>query len=188
METYRLKNVALLILLLLNLFLLILLGYQEFQGHRVSRDTIEKLRELFLEEKMTLSLSVNDIQESLTPLVLTRHSETERMIAAFLLGESVISESQGGGIVSYSAEKGTVQFRSGGSFDTASFRREVEDCISFAQQFCDKFDYEDLEISYDAETIYVTAVQSVANVPILGCTVMMKFEDRSLVSVIGSHV
>lgn len=188
METRRLKNVALLILLLLNLFLLLLLGYQEFQGRRVSHDAVEKLKELFAEEKMTLSLSANDIQESLTPLILARHSESERMIATFLLGEPVVSESQGGGIVSYSAEGGIVQFRAGGNFDTVSFCREIKEVISFSQQFCEKFDYEDMEVSYEGESIYVTATQNVANVPILGCTVSLRFEKGCLISVVGSHI
>ena len=43
METRRLKNIAILILLLLNAFLLLLLGYQYLQAEEAARDTREQL-------------------------------------------------------------------------------------------------------------------------------------------------
>ena len=117
METRRLKNISILILLMLNIFLLLLLGYQELQARRSQIDAEEQLRDLFAAEQLTLSREVDLSQPPLSPLTLSRQSEEESAIAAFLLGESVEAVSQGGGIYSYTAHAGSIQFRSGGGFD-----------------------------------------------------------------------
>ena len=139
METRRLKNIAILILLLLNAFLLLLLGYQDLLGRRVERESFEELKALLASEDLELAVEYDLRQESLTPLTLARKTESESAIAAFLLGESVTVYSEGGGIYSYTAQSGTVQFRSGGGFDTVRFSRTIGNADEFAQQFCDKF-------------------------------------------------
>ena len=52
METRRLKNIAILILLLLNAFLLLLLGYQYLQAEEAARDTREQLSVLFASQEI----------------------------------------------------------------------------------------------------------------------------------------
>ena len=47
METQRLKNIAIVILLLLNACLLLLLGYQHFQSRWAQADAREELRSLY---------------------------------------------------------------------------------------------------------------------------------------------
>ena len=47
METYRLKNIAILILLLLNGCLLLTVGYQKLQSMRTERRAAAQLRELY---------------------------------------------------------------------------------------------------------------------------------------------
>ena len=56
METRRLKNIAILILLLLNAFLLLLLGYQYLQAEEAARDTREQLSVLFASQELELSV------------------------------------------------------------------------------------------------------------------------------------
>lgn len=63
METYRLKNIAILILLLLNIFLLMLLGYQYLQSRQTASDTVEQLRTLFSDNQLTLDGSVDVMQK-----------------------------------------------------------------------------------------------------------------------------
>ncbi len=188
METKRLKNIAILILVLLNAFLLVILGYQGFQSRRVSREMMTEMRALFATENLTLSLPVNALQDSLVPLTLERQTEKESAIAGFLLGEVVPSVSQGGGIYSYSGDAGAVRFRAGGGYDTVDFRRNVGDIDAFIRQFCDKFDYEDVKISIADGSGTVSAMQYVAGVPILGCSVTLIFENGDLVSAVGAHI
>lgn len=188
METKKLKNIAILILLLLNAFLLALLGYQKLQAVKVSRAAMEELATLFAAEELTLHLSSDVSQESLAPLTLTRQTETERRIAAFLLGEVVSAESQGGGIYRYRSGQSVVQFRAGGGFDTVHLGREIGDASTFAHQFCDRFDYEEAVFHLDNGSGRVTAVQYVAGVPVLESSVTMVFEDNKLIYAVGAHI
>ena len=188
METKRLKNIAILILLLLNVFLLLLLGYQELLGLHAEQEALAELKTLFASEELTLSLEPSVSVESLTPLTLTRKMDSEASIAAFLLGETVAMRSEGGGICSYSSEIGTVQFRSGGGFDTVHFSRQVGDANAYVQQFCDKFGYEEIDGELIGGSGSVTATQYVARVPILGCGITMTFDNGCLISVSGAHI
>ena len=188
METRRLKNIAILILLLLNVFLLLLLGYQNMMGRRVERDALNELKVLFASENLMLRLENASPGDSLSALTLERKTESEASIAAFLLGESVEMNSEGGGIYSYTAQAGTVQFRAGGGFDTVHISRPVGNAGEFMRQFCDKFGYETIEGELTDGTGGLTATQSVARVPILGCTITMTFEDHRLVFAAGAHI
>ena len=188
METKRLKNIAILILILLNGFLFALLGYQELQAMRASRTAKAELEVLFATEELTLSLESGVMERALSPLALTRQTETESRIAAFLLGEVVPAESQGGGIYGYQTDVGTVQFRAGGGFDTVWIDRYVGDVYAFSQQFCERFDYEEVEYRVENETGTVTARQFVAGVPVFGCGLTLTFEDGRLVYAAGAHI
>lgn len=110
METYRLKNIAILILLLLNAFLLMLLGYQYMQSRQSDEDMVEQMHVLFSGNQLSLSDSVDLLQPVLSPLTLSRSTEMEANMADALLGEDVESASQGGGIYSYSSPAGSLQF------------------------------------------------------------------------------
>ena len=188
METKRLKNIAILILLLLNVFLLLLLGYHELVGLHTEQEAMAELKALFATEELTLTLEASTPTKSLTPLTLTRKMESEASIAAFLLGGAAEMRSEGGGIYSYSTAIGTVQFRSGGGFDTVRFARKVENAEDFVRQFCAKFGYEDISGTVRNGSGSITAMQYVARVPILGCGVTFTFEKENLVSVAGAHI
>ena len=188
METYRLKNIAILILLLLNGFLLLLLGYQYLQARRAETDTAGQLQALYEANELKLSVQIDLEEQSLTPLNLSRRSETERAIASWLLGSEAAAASQGGGIYSYEGDHGTIQFRSGGSFDGSRLTLPVDDITEFCRQFCQQFGYEDLQFQVQNRTGSVTAIQQVSGVPVAGCSLTLRFERGVLASVNGAHV
>lgn len=188
METRQLKNIAILILLLLNAFLLLLLGFQYLPSRQAAADSAQQLDALFAADQLSLSREVDLSQTSLTPLTLSRHTETEAAIAAFLLGEEIGVVSMGGGIYSYTAASGTIQFRSGGSFDGRGLSLPVSDAGDFALRFCREFGYEDVSALLSDGSGDVTATQQVAGVPVDGCDVTLSFENNVLVSVFGSHI
>lgn len=188
METQRLKNIAIVILLLLNACLLLLLGYQHFQSRWAQADAREELRSLYAANQLTLSAQADLDQEPLSPLSLLRHSGTEQAIASSLLGGSTSALSQGGGIYSYAGEHGSIQFRAGGGFDGSRLTVPVEDIPDFSRQFCRQFGYEDLLFQLTGTSGSVTAVQQVAGVPITGCGLTLRFEEGLLTEVTGAHV
>ncbi len=188
METYRLKNIAILILLLLNGFLLILLGYQTFQSRQSVTDAAGQLAGLYAARDLTLRDSVDLSQSPLNPLSLNRHREADQRIASYLLDGDAFAASQGGGIISYATEYGSIQFRSGGSFDGGNLSRPVDDPAGFARDFCEEFGYRDMSVSVQDGATLITAVQWTEEVPIVGCELRLEFEGNLLTSVTGAHV
>lgn len=188
METFRLKNIAILILLLLNIGLLALIASQRWQSRRVESETVRQLETLCQTSQLTLNSRLQLSQPLLSSLSLSRRGETERAIAVYLLGGSAVSASQGGGIYSYEGDHGTIQFRSGGSFDGSRLTLPVDDITEFCRQFCQQFGYEDLQFQVQNRTGSVTAVQQLSGVPISGCGLTLRFERGMLTSVSGAHV
>lgn len=184
METYQLKNIAIVILLLLNGCLLLLLGYQFLQEKRTELETAEQLTALYEANQVELDSRLEIAQQPLSVIALSRSSGEEQAIASYLLDGDAQPASQGGGIYSYETERGAIQFRSGGSFDGGSLRIPVEDAAQFSDQFCTQFGYEDLQMQDAA----ATAVQQAGGVPIYGCELTMRFADGALESVTGVHV
>ena len=72
METYRLKNIAIFILLLLNLWLLVLLGFQYLQTRQADSGVDERLRSLYEAGQLALAPSVDALQDPMPPLALSR--------------------------------------------------------------------------------------------------------------------
>ena len=64
-------------------------------------------------------------------------------MASLLLNSDTVAASQGGGIYSYEAESGSIQFRAGGSFYGSRMAVPVEDVEAFCWDFFRQFGYED---------------------------------------------
>lgn len=188
METRRLKNIAILILLLLNVCLLLLLGYQRLQSHRSQQAAIEQLYTLFAADQLALSPQADLSQEPLPPLTLTRDTAAESDIAAFLLGAEADFLSQGGGIHSYTADSGALYFRSGGSFDGSALSLPVESIRDFSHSFFRTFDYVQVTEQISGGSGTVIAAQQANGVSIINCPVTLTFQDGMLTAVSGSHV
>ena len=178
METYRLKNIAILILLLLNAFLLMLLGYQYLQSKQTAADTVEQLHALFSDSQLALSDSIDLLEPVLSPMLLSRSTAAESSIANALLGGNTESASQGGGIYSYTS----------GSFDGTQLSLPVGDISEFVVSFCDDFGYQDVHMQITGSSGTATATQYVAGVPIRDCGVTFVFSGGRLVSVSGLHI
>lgn len=188
METKRLKNIAILILLLLNALLFCLLVYQDMQGDRVRREAVNAMSGLFASEDLLFSKDADPTVESLPPMLPIRRSETEEKIASFLLGEAAAGQSEGGGIVSYTAQAGVVQFRSNGGFDSVRLKRPVEDTDGFIREFCSLFGYADPDGTVAGGSGSVSVEKMIGEVPVYDCTVTLTFDRGFLVGVIGSYV
>lgn len=188
METRRLKNIAILILLFLNIFLLLLLGYQYLQSHRSNSEAASQLQQLFAADQITLSPQADLFREPLQPISLTRDTESENTMAVFLLKNAAPSFSQSGSIHSYTGDSGSIHFRSGGSFDSSGLSVPVSNVISFAQDFFHTFDYLQTESQLSGSSGTISAVQQIDGVPITDCSVVLTFESGILTAVSGSHV
>lgn len=70
METYRLKNIAIVILLLLNACLLFMVGQQYFQSLQTQRRSAAQLRELYRSSQLALDSRLDLSQQPLDILTL----------------------------------------------------------------------------------------------------------------------
>lgn len=188
METYRLKNIAIVLLLLLNGFLLLLVGYQRFQELRTARETSQQLRELCSASQLALRDGLDLGGQPLAPLAIARREETEQAIASYLLGGEAVPASQGGGIYSYEAASGSIQFRAGGSFYGSRIAAPVSDIQAFCQAFCRQFGYEVPTFQVEDGDGGAEAGQKVNGVDVNGSGISFTFEDGMLTAVVGSHV
>ena len=117
MEGPKLKNIALLILVLTNLCLLVFVLQGELQGSYFSWQSRSNAVRLLVEEKgVKLEESLIPDQIRLTPQTVTRDLEQEGALAARLLGDSVQAENRGAGVYRYFNRQGSLQFHSDGAF------------------------------------------------------------------------
>ena len=119
MESSRLKNIIILILLLVNVFLLASLVSRRMSQASAQRQAAQQLTDLFASAGVTLDPDV--ISKSSVPptLSLSRSDDEDRKVAAFFLGDALIQSDDAGDSHAYDSSFGTGSgvFRSNGSFD-----------------------------------------------------------------------
>jgi hypothetical protein len=185
MDRYRLKNIIILILVLLNACLLGILALRANEEHASRRQAREQLVSLFASAGVSLDVSLISDEAPPASLTLIRDEAEEQSLAAYLLGGTPVRSDQGGGIFIYTGETGAAQFRSNGSFD-AVCSRTLEDPEAFFQEFCKTFGYEQTSSPQEGSTF--TAVQCYQEYPVVDCTVTFTVEDGVLKRTIGTYL
>ena len=115
MQSARLKNIIILILALLNLFLLGSLLSRQAARLDSRRQTATQLTALFEANKIDLSEDAVTFADPPGSVTLNRDVDQEHQMAAFLLGKGMSHSSQSGVIYSYESSAGAAVFSSGGS-------------------------------------------------------------------------
>ena len=187
MESYRLKNIVIIILLILNLFLASLLLNFRLQGTRARQEMMEQLNALFTSNAISLSDDLDLNAAPLTSLSVHRNLEEESAIAAMLLGEAVTAEHQGGGIYSYAGSYGTVHFRSNGNFDYTPVNQRINDPADFCETFCETYGYVPTD-PLSSSTDSFTATQYLGEHAIYNATVTFQFNNGYLIALSGSYI
>ena len=147
MQSSRLKNIIILILLLTNLSLAAVVVSRQADHQEGLEQVRQQLVTLFAAENVELD---EDLISSQTPPLsrtLTRDTQQEEDLAAFLLGENLRWSDQGGGIHLYGSDRGGVQFLDNGSFDAAGSLSEGASAPEVCRAFCKEFGYGDLTFS-----------------------------------------
>lgn len=137
MDRFRLKNIIILILVLVNAFLLGSLAQRRGAEQDAFRRTAEQLVALFQEDGMTLDPRAISQDRPPDGVTLSRDTAQEERAAGFLLGKSLTASDQGGGIYHYAGAAGEAFFRSGGGFEASG--RLSEDPEDFCRDFCRMF-------------------------------------------------
>ena len=186
MERYRLKNIIILILVLVNVFLLASLAFRKTAEHSAQRQATEQLVALFAADEIALSSEIISHQSPPSPCTLTRNTELDREVALFLLGSGVSYSDQGGGIYTYTSPSGSALFRANGSFDAAG-TLTAEHVTDFCRNFCQEFSYSTPSFQLD-ENGSGTAVAyfQYNDLPVFNCAVTFTIDHGKLLTVSGT--
>ena len=187
MERARLKNIIILILALLNAFLLGSMAVQRLQADSAQARLAQELSQLFAADGILLDAA--DVPVVPSPVTKTpiRSTDEDRLLATFFLGDELNTQDEGGGIYTCRSSRGEALFRSNGSFEVRLLPNE-QNAAEQIQQFCQEFNYQDLQWNLILNGGTVTALQYVDNCPVTDASAAFRVENGRLVSVSGIHL
>ena len=186
MDRYRLKNIIILILLLMNLFLLGSLAQRRAAEAASYRNTVEQMAVLFAADGIDLNTEAIPRTQPGPVLSLTRSAELEREAAVFLLGGDVSMADQGGGISTYSGENGAALFRSNGSFDAAGTLAR-DNAQRFCRDFCRSFGFSEPDFRLQPDGSGSAAATRIWDrQEVLNCTVTFTLTNGAVTAVSGT--
>ena len=189
MDRYRLKNIIILILALMNLFLLGSLAQRKCAEEDSRARAVEQLTELFAADGITLEKDAIPKTHPPKSYALTRNTDEEAAAAAFLLGSSLQHDDQGGGIHTYNGPRGTAMFRSNGSFDAVGTMGSKERAMDICREFCRRFGYEEPSFQLDSNGSGCgVAVRRWKGLPVFNCTLTFTLIQNTLTSVSGTLI
>lgn len=189
MEVPKLKNIAILILVITNLCLLGFVLQWELQGRYFHWQTRSNAIELLTQVKgVELDESQVPSQIELKPQTVSRDLEQEGTLAAAFLGEGVQTENRGAGVYRYFNERGSLQFHSDGTFSgeftpgafPVGENREAE-CLKLLEQL--GFEGEWMESGEHTMTFR----QLWQGVPLFHQQVTLEFADDCVVAMTGGR-
>ena len=187
MQTYRLKYIVIVILLLLNLFLCFLLFSYRQQDRQSRRQLIQGISQLYEESQVLLTAEIDLDTAPLPPLSLTRNTEGEAEIAEFFLGAAGSAADQGGGIHLYSRDGEQMLVRSSGAFDYVAAQPRAADPAALCREFCQSFGYRAVEMPSGSSGSFLGMLQ-IDGHDVYNCMVSIFLEDGMLISAAGSWV
>lgn len=173
MKTSRLKNIVVVILALVNVFLLALLLVQRAQERAAYARRADELVTLCASSGVTLDASVLPRDGATGTFDLTRDPTGERSFADALLG-STDSIDSGGGIYRYYNADGSATFRGAGSV-SVTCTRAVDDIDAFCKTLFADFGYRETQRELSDGTGTVTAVRRVDGADVFNATLSLTF-------------
>lgn len=123
MEWPKLKNIIILILLIVNGFLLVLVGARREESARYERTALEQTVQVLEQGGIQVDIEAVTSAGGLVPMAVDRNLEREARLAQALLGEPVQGENRGGGLYLYQGTLGELSLRAGGEL-SAEFERD----------------------------------------------------------------
>ncbi len=115
MDSAKVKNIAILILLAVNILFLSIVLYNQAAARRLEQDTMDSLTAILADNGISLDLAGSDLEGGLVSYTLVRDEAWEQRFADALLGPAQV-EDLGGQINQYASDAGQLTFRSTGEF------------------------------------------------------------------------
>lgn len=181
MEWPKLKNIIIIMLSCVNLFLLILVVHRQWESRQLSEkareDVIEVLR---TNSTIRVEREVLPPEMDLVPMSVSRDPALEAQQAAALLGELYATPSEA---MRYEGEKGSAQFYTNGAFsakfEPGAYPLDGAEPGAFALELLGRMGFQG-ELVRGEDPGVVTVRQLWEGAPIFDCTAVLVFEDGEL--------
>ena len=159
METKKLERIILLILVLLNLFLLYIVGSDAAARRRARSDTVELLTQMLAENDIAVGPEAELYQSAPPQCTVVRNYEQEEQRIRRLIGRHS-SDDLGGSIRYYRSERGQASLRGTGEFDLLLENSQVERTRSPENAAADLFQKAGIEL-YTEDVRYAPDVNHI---------------------------
>lgn len=191
MNTARLKNIIIIVLLLANAFLLVLLFSRRAEENAAHERAVTQLMQLYASDGVLLDAALLDgLPATLLSVQPVRDTDAERAFAEGLIG-SVSSVDSGGGIYRYYSSDGlgggVCLIRSSGALE-ATLSRAVDDPADFCAQLCRPLGYDVYETLTDGKRTTVTAMRQIEGGEVFNAALTFHFSAGTLTEVSGSFL
>ena len=191
MEGYRVKNIVIVILLIINGFLLVLVGTRRSEALRYEQAALDGSIQVLAENGITLR--PEDILSRTGHQVHTvqRDLVEENRLASTILGEQVEGVSRGGGLYTYSSEVGQISFRAGGELSSQLAKTshwKTADPESHAETLMAALGIEHRRVEFNVLGGQGTIVyqQLLEGVPLFTCRITLTYSDGYLTALAGN--
>jgi len=182
----KLKNLALLILVLANLALLVLLVPGQYAEQREAAVLRQSLSDLYAREQVRLDPDVVPDTVTLYALELGENSQAALQAATVLLGEDVAVQDDSTRYQStFQSDRGQVQLGRSGSFQAqVKGQKETSDPVKTARRLLEQMGFQcdslSAPVRLRAGVYTVTAAQAVLGVPVFSEGLTLTFSNSAL--------
>jgi hypothetical protein len=192
MGVSRIKTIAIVILLLINIFFGAVIVIDTTANMRIERLTIEYACDVIRSCGITIDPSVVITNNSIKTMRTARQGEAEAMIAQAVLGETIMTDH--GVIYQYeNTERGTAEFYSAGDFEIRLNNNVITNKNGTLRTVRELLNDMGLEtasqivtLGHEGETVTVTEAYKGAS--IFNCTTEFTFNNDSLRTIAGRFV
>ena len=195
MEASKIKNIVIIILVVVNIFLLAIVLADRSEANAAERAMDSEIARVFSDNGITLAEGVKVSGIEPRCFTLTRDMEQEKKMVSALLGRVKV-EDLGGNIYYYSGPNGQASFRGTGEFEMVLEGDSVPaggDPVRTARKVLRRMGIDSekepasQETSEDGNKITVTLNASCKGDPIYNCQVSFLFQGGYLRLVMGRH-
>lgn len=191
MEWRKLKDIIILILLLVNGFLLVLVGARWGESQRYERSALDGVVQVLENNGIQMEQDAAAPADALVPLTIERDLDREARLARALLGDGVEEDNRGGGLYLYRSGLGEVSIRPGGELSAQLapddwWRTEKPEALAISLLQDMGLDFQSAGTDELGGRTSVRFRQLWDGVPLFSCEVEFVFEDGFLRAIQGT--
>lgn len=191
MNTARLKNIVILILLLANAFLLVLLFSRRAEENAAHERSVAQLTALLSADGIAFDSALLDgLPDTVLNVQPARDLAAEQALAEGIIGSVTSIDSDGGIYRYYSSDglnSGSCLIRSGGALE-AAVSRAVDDPAEFCADLCVPLGYRTFDVLSDGARTVVTASRFVGELEVCNASLIFTFSGSTLTTVTGTFL